>query len=148
MSLRDSQEAAYAVAISTARHQQDQFIYQAMKQACDSLEQTVRSECTKVDKALITVSLAGGARRNGNGFFNVISVRNEALGLQVEGEIRAIRDAETLVGLVRMGADDASEFYRNPEGNVAGLLKAFDDEANVFLGNALDGLRRLMLGGQ
>jgi hypothetical protein len=101
-----------------------------------------------MDKALITVSLDGGARREGSDFFNFISVRNNALGLQADREIRVTRAAGVIIGFARMRAGTTSEFYRGPEGNVAGLLKAFDDEARVFFGNALEELRRLVLAGQ
>lgn len=144
MSKYQQQEAAYQAAISTARNMQEASVFNAMKDACDALVAKLRIDCPATNPALIEASLDGGARRQGNDCYNVISIRDRALGIQADGRIIARRQDGLIKGMSGVGQGGVRQFYEGPEGNVVGLIDAFVRHAADFLGDALDEHTRIL----
>lgn len=137
MSKYQQQEAAYQAAIRTARNMQESSVYKAMKDACDALVEKLRISCPATNPTLIEASLAGGAQRQGNNCYNKISIRDKALGIRADGSIIARRESGLVKGLSKVGDSGVRQFYEGPEGDVVGLIDAFDRHAADFLGDAL-----------
>lgn len=132
MSKYQQQEAAYQAAISTARNMQEASVFNAMKDACDALVAKLRIDCPATNPALIEASLDGGARRQGNDCYNVISIRDRALGIQADGRIIARRQDGLIKGMSGVGQGGVRQFYEGPEGNVVGLIDAFVPMPPIF----------------